>query len=228
MTKLFTTITLLGSLLSTSVAQADTVLQELKTLEGGVLTISLEEPNLVENDDVKDVGSVLTGVGGVIQMGRDLVALGEELYVLVAKGRPNVTTQYAPISVLPREGDQAVNVMDMDDWKKPISRKLSLSYKYLGMTVAKMDYAINFAYGGSYNGKGAYITGAQIVPSASSSFGVDFDATMSLIGITNHGTRDNPIAGANLQLKYSIQTLTHAVQRSLNFLITGQGEITAI
>lgn len=206
-------------------AEASTVLHKIRTAEGGILTVTLEDE--VKVSRTKEV-TLPPVIGEVIQSARDLIAMGEELYVLVTKGRPTLTTTSAPISVLPREGDRAVNPMDMENWQKPVSRKLSMRYTFLGITVASLDYKIVYTYGGTYNGKGAYLTGLVIVPSASASFGVDFDATMKLVGIANQGSRANPVAAATIQLQYTMKTLGRATDRTDTFHITGRGSLNQL
>lgn len=203
------------------------ITEEMLMLDGSKFTSVMTEDVADENEDQKfDVASVATA-GEVIQVARDLVALGEEIYVLVQKGRPNLTTQYAPISVLPREAGRTIDALDLDGWKMPISRTVTVNFKNLvGMAMAGIEYKVIFSYGGRYNGKGAYITNAQIIPSkAHAHYGVDFDVKMKLSGLTNHGSRANPVAGAMLQIQYKASTVMSNVERSDTYQITGRGQI---
>src|SRR5690606_22412406 len=99
---------------------------------------------------------------------------------------------------IPKENGEPVEVMATENWKMPVKRSFEVFYKNVyGMTVVKFRYGVIFAYGGSYEGKGAYLTAVQIVPeSVSAVYGYDFTATMKLGGIQNNGTRENPVAGA--------------------------------
>jgi len=200
--------------------------EESYMIDGSQFTSVMVESALTEEESQKLDVSV-TGVGEVIQVARDLVALGEEVYVLVNKGRPNLNTSYAPVSVLPREGERSVNVMDMDGWKLPVSRTVTVEFKNVyGYAIASLEYKLVFNYGGSYNGKGAYITNAQIIPSKAYAFyGVDFDATMRLSGLANHGTRANPVAGAMLHIDYKAKTMFSSVSRADTYHITGNGQV---
>ena len=49
------------------------------------------------------LGDRLDSAGKVISAARDMVALGEAVYDLVKKGKPTNVTEYAPISVVPRD-----------------------------------------------------------------------------------------------------------------------------
>lgn len=165
--------------------------------------------------------------GKVISVAKDLVALGEDIYKLVIKGKPTNTLKYAPISVVPKENGEPVDVMSTENWKVPVKRSYEVLYKNLyGMHVVKFRYSVIFAYGGTYNGKGAYLTAVQIVPeSVSTLFGYDFTATMKLGGIQNNGSRENQIAGATLLMEYTVSTIMKANSEVDSFFVSGLGEL---
>lgn len=163
--------------------------------------------------------------GQVIGIAKDLVALGEDIYKLVIKGKPTNTTKYAPISVIPKENGEPVDVMATEHWKVPVKRSFEVLYENLyGMDVVKFRYSVIFAYGGTYNGKGAYLTSVQIIPeSVSTLFGYDFTATMKLGGIQNLATRENPIAAATLLLEYTVNTIMKANTEVSSVFVAGNG-----
>lgn len=190
-------------------------------------SVMTEDLQTGEHTKFQDVTAGLAVAGEVIRMGRELVALGEEVYVLVKKGEAVVNTDYAPISVLPRESGNAVDPMELENWRMPVVRTVNVAFKNIyGITMAGLEYKLLFSYGGSYNGKGAYITNAQIVPSKAHAFyGVTFNASMKLSGMTNHGTRANPVAGAMLQMSYKASTILSSIERTDTYQITGRGQI---
>lgn len=162
--------------------------------------------------------------GRVISVSRDLIALGEDIYRLVTHGKPSVTTKYDPISVVPKIDGKPADPMETEEWKGPTKRSFALFYKNkLGMKVIDFKFDIIWSYGGKYNGKGAYITAAQIIPAASAKFGFDFTATMKVGGVQNAGKRDNPIAVATLVLEHSVSNILNARSMSHIFVIDGLG-----
>ena len=163
--------------------------------------------------------------GKVIGLGRELVALGEDIYRLVQKGKPVNKTNYAPISVVPRTANGYVDILDTEGWRMPTKATYQVTYTNLyGMDVVKFRYSVIFSYGGSYLGKGAYITAAQVVPeSVETLFGYTFTATMKLSGIQNHGTKENPVAGAILAMEHTVETIVKASLETSSFHITGRG-----
>lgn len=169
--------------------------------------------------------SQLDNAGKIISTARDLVALGEDVYNLVIKGKPSNKTDYAPISVVPKINGQPADILDTEGWKMPTKRTYEITYENLyGMEVVKFRYSIIFSYGGSYNGTGAYLTAAQIIPeSVNTLFGYDFTATMKLGGLQNHGTKASPVAGAILLMEYTVSTIIKANLEVASYHITGRG-----
>jgi hypothetical protein len=163
--------------------------------------------------------------GRIISMGRDLVALGEDIYRLVSKGKPNVTTAYDPISVIPKENGKPVDLMDTESWSMPAKRTYQLTLKNLyGIAVVTFRYSVIFSYNGSYNGTGKYITAAQIQPDyVNVLWGFDFSATMKLSGIQNQGTKQNPTAAATLRMEYTASNVINSRTIGDTYFITGRG-----
>lgn len=172
----------------------------------------------------------LANAGQVLAIAQGIVALGEQVYTLVQKGKPSNKTTYVPISVLPKVGNEVIEIFETEDWKAPKKVTYSIVYtNYLGMDVVKFRYSVIYAYGGTWNGKGAYITAAQIVPeSIMTSFGFDFSAIMKLGGIQNHAKKDDPMAGAILTLQYTVETVLQANLETESYHIKGNGAFKPI
>lgn len=171
----------------------------------------------------------LERVGKVIQLSRDMVALGEVAYTLVQKGKPKNTTEYAAISVVPRDPEtkEFVSPFDLEGFSLPLERSFRTSIKNAnGKEVVRFDYQIIYSYGGSYNGSGNYLTGVMIVPkNIETSWGWEFDASMKLHSMMNHGTVDNHIAGAMVTIKYNVSGWTKSVERNDTIHVTGTGHL---
>jgi hypothetical protein len=167
----------------------------------------------------------LETAGKVISTARDLVALGEDIYRLVSKGKPNVTTAYDPISVIPKVNGQPVDLLDTETWSMPTKRTYSLILRNTyNIAVITFRYSVMYSYRGSYNGKGAYLTAAQIQPEyVNVLWGFDFSATMKLAGIQNQGSRDNPVAAATLLMQYTASNVLNSRTMVDTFFITGRG-----
>jgi hypothetical protein len=165
-------------------------------------------------------------VGVVIAEIREIIALGKEIYQIVKAGEPVVNTQFAPISVLPKdERGEPVNTLEMENWSQPKTKKYGIRCKNTyGMTTIKFDFMMMFSYGGSYNGKGKYITAAQVVPTlVEAAWGYSLDATFKLDSIMNNGTKNDPVAGAVIRINYKIGTVLKKFEENRAFYINGLG-----
>ncbi|MES2529344.1 MAG: hypothetical protein V4598_19810 [Bdellovibrionota bacterium] len=177
------------------------------------------------NSNLKS-GANVESAGKIISVARDLVALGEDIYRLVSKGKPNVTTAYDPISVIPRVNGAPVDILDTESWTMPTKRTYGIALKNTyGIEVVTFRYSIIFSYNGKYNDTGAYLTAAQIQPDyVNVLWGFDFSATMKLGGIVNQGTRANPIAGATLIMQYTSSNIINSRTMTDTYFINGRGQ----
>jgi hypothetical protein len=177
--------------------------------------------------------------GKVIGVAKDVVALGEAIYTLVEHGRPKITTEYAPIDIIPRdptntESDPAkkyaVSMMDMEGFSFPVEKMITAKVKSpTGKQAVIFQYKVVYSYGGSYNGAGKYLAGINIIPAnIQVAHGWTFNSTMKLTGMMNHGTRQNPIMGAMITIKYSMSSQTQAFERNDTIYITGNGQMKAM
>jgi len=167
--------------------------------------------------------------GKVIQLARDMVALGEAVYELVKKGRPTNVTEYAPISVVPRDpvSKEYVDPFELEGFSMPVEKNFVAKVKNgHGKEVVSFSYKVMYSYGGSLNGTGKYLTNVIIVPGEiRTTYGWDFNASMKLSGIMNHGTKADPIAGIMVTMKYQMNSWSAAFERNDTIHITGAGEV---
>ncbi len=184
-----------------------------------------EKELLVGVPNAAGQGDPTEKVGKVISVARDLVALGEDIYRLVIKGKPTNQSTYAPISVIPRVDGKAVDILATENWRAPVKRTYQIVYENLyGIDVVTFRYSVIYSYGGSYDGKGAYLTAVQIIPeTVRTLFGFDFTATMKLGGIINQGTKANPNAGATLLMEYTVSSVMVANNQVDTFFVNGRG-----
>ena len=165
-------------------------------------------------------------VGNVIMVTRELIALGKEIYKIVEAGRPTVTINTEPVQVLPiDDSGNAILAMQLHDWQRPKVLKYRVSTRnYLGMKPASFDFLLIYSYGGQLNGKGRYITGAQIKPTkVDVAWGYNLDASFSVQSILNEGSSENPVAGAVLMIDYKINTVLMEKRDNKTFYINGNG-----
>lgn len=232
--------------LSTSVMAAPAI---PKSQQLGTFTVEEASPAIYKSFNGTDVGGIAGGqtnpelpgpisstpgdrleqAGRVIQTARDMVALGEAIYELVKKGKPTNVTEYAPISVVPRDPTtkEIADIFDMEGFSMPVEKNYVAKVKNgVGNEVVNFSYKVLYSYGGSYNGTGKYLTNVIIVPGAvKTTYGWDFNATMKLSGMMNHGTKADPVAGVMVTVKYQMNSWSAAYERNDTIHVTGRGEI---
>lgn len=175
-------------------------------------------------------GDPIETAGRVISTARDIVALGEAIYELVSKGKPHNVTEYAPISVVPKDPTtgEPVDMFDLEGFSMPVEKNYVATIKDgAGREAVKFSYRVMYSYGGSYNGTGKYLANVIIIPgNIVTKYGWDFSASMKLSGMMNHGTRANPIAGIMVTIKYKMDSWSKAYERNDTIHISGTGQLT--
>jgi hypothetical protein len=169
--------------------------------------------------------------GKIIDQTKNMVALGEAVYTLVQKGKPKNTTDYTPVTVVPKDPTtkEYVDPFDLEGFSMPVAKTFNITIKNgVGKAVVSFTYKVLYSYGGSYNGTGKYITGVNIIPaSVKTKYGWDFNSSMKVTGIMNHGSKIDPVAGVMLTIKYSAQSWGSATERNDTVHITGDGKFQA-
>ncbi len=163
-----------------------------------------------------------------VQVADAIVGLAERIYTLVEKGRPKVNVKVEPVSVLPLASDKTFYAaQSLSGWSMPEARKYKMTYTNgFNMNVVVFTYMVIFSHGGNLEGMGNYITSARIVPTdISVSYGFSLNASFKLQGVQNHGSKESPIAGAIVELNYSVSSMMKHMESNDNFHITGLGEV---
>jgi hypothetical protein len=211
--------------------------QRIQSIELYEIDMETEEASLVGkkkipgelNQLIKSSVIKSVNVAGVIMVSRELIAFGKEVYKIIEAGKPVVNVNSEPVSILPRaNGGENITAFDLTNWNAPQVKKYKVVTKnYLGMTPASFEFMLIYTYGGKFNGKGSYIEGAQIkATKVNVKWGYSLDVNFSVQSIINQGSRLNPVAGAVLELDYSISTVLQEMQNSKTFFINGLGQTT--
>jgi hypothetical protein len=208
-------------------------------IPGGIPTIPPIPPQAGNNP----AGGLSTGTGpggntlpsqpngvfsGIIMIIDQLIAIGEKIIPTIDKGRAVVINNpMAAVSVLPRLDTKDPVVHDMGNWSIPVSKHYRISYKNgFGSEVVVFIYSITFQHSGTYNEKGHYLAGIRMAArDISVNWGFDLDASSQLLQISNVGTVDNVIAGATVEITYTVKNWTRTLTTSKSFHVTGEGKI---
>ena len=163
----------------------------------------------------------------VIMIVDKLVAIGEKIAPIVKAGKSVVTNNpMSSISVLPRTDLKDYAVYEMGGWSIPVSKHYRVTFKNgWGSEVVSFIYSVSFQYNGRANGKGQYLTGVRAsAREIRTVWGFDLDASSQLIQISNVGTQENVIAGATLEMTYTVKNWTSTNTSSDSFHVTGDGQ----
>jgi hypothetical protein len=153
----------------------------------------------------------------------EIINIGKETWEIIKANKPvaNVTTDQA--SALP-SGSKAWT--DFSGWKAPKAYLFEVYYRNpYGLKVVDFTYRVLYTYGGSADGKGAYLTNATIIPAnLAVDWGYTFNATATIPAVTNAGTMDSPVAGMQLMMKWSVDTFLRHLESSQTYYIRGDGQ----
>lgn len=164
----------------------------------------------------------------VIMVVDKLIAIGQKIIPTIEKGKAVVTnTSMAAVSVLPRLETIDPVVHDMGNWSIPVTKHYQISYKNgLGREVVSFVYSVTYQYGGTYGGKGQYLTGIRAsARNINIAWGFDLDASSQLVQISNIGTTEDVIAAATIEISYTVKNWTRTITAVKAFFIAGDNRL---
>jgi hypothetical protein len=177
------------------------------------------------NSNIKPMTTFIPGVGLDVVAQADvildqIVNLGKKVWGLIEQGRPVVNVTTATANALPT-GLKCWS--DLTGWQVPRSKVYRVQYENAyGMNVVDFAYRVTFTAGGALNGHGKYITNATIMPADMNvSWGFKFNANVEVPSIFNMGTKEDPVAGMQLLLKWNIDTVMNHVEQAETFYFGG-------
>ncbi len=177
-------------------------------------------------------GTQAGGIGGIldniIMVTDKLSAIGDKILPLIEKGRPVVTNKpMSAISVIPRLDTKDPVLHDMEGWSIPMSKHYKIAYSNgYGGEVVSFVYSISYQYGGQYLGLGKYLTGIRAsARNIVVNWGFDLDASSQLVQISNIGTTKNVVAGATVEISYTVKNWSRVNTSNEAFFISGDGKL---
>jgi hypothetical protein len=160
-----------------------------------------------------------------------LIAIGKKIWPIIDAGRPVINNKLAPaVSILPALQSERGVLTEMSGWSIPKAQSFRVSYKnYFGMEVVGFTYTIMFQYNGSLKGVGKYITSLKIMASnIYTAWGFDFDANSELIGISNVGTDENPVASGIIGVSYAVRGKLNEARNADSLYVDGYGRLQVL
>jgi hypothetical protein len=152
----------------------------------------------------------------------DIVNIGKKAWEIIEAGKPVSHIETPTANALPR-GIQCWN--NLEHWQAPKVQTYQVVYKNgFGMEVVRFNFRLQYTYGGGKAEKGQYLANVTILPSELNvSWGYNFDARVEVQPAVNVGTQENPIAGLELNLRWTVKTVLKTSENSFHFFVQGDG-----
>ena len=170
----------------------------------------------------------VSNVNNVIMAMDKLVAIGQKIIPIISQGIAYVTNSpMTAISVVPVELSKEKVDGTMENWSLPKTNHFEINYpNALGMIVAKFVYSVTYQHGGTYQGKGQFLTGIRSAAQRINVvYGYNLDAKSKLVQISNIGKNGNVVAGAMIEMEYTVKNFSRQITTVDSFFLTGDGRI---
>lgn len=158
-----------------------------------------------------------------------IISIGKKVWEIVKNGEPvlQIDGQSHQASVLPKSN---LCWLDYENWSLPKSRIISYNVKNgWGVNVIKLKLKIVYTYGGSYNGKGKFLTNIKVSPQdVSVAWGFNLNATTFFNDGYNLGSKENPIAALETNTRIQISTPLQKNTVEKTIVVTGNGQAEEI
>jgi hypothetical protein len=170
--------------------------------------------------------SILDRLAGGLSLGT-VTALGRQIWKIVEANQPVMRAHLETTSVVP-QGISDWKVLE--GWSAPKSRLFRSVYRNLyGAQVVRFDYRVIYTAGGSYNGHGKYLARISVVPAhVTVAWGYTFNAEAHVPVVTNEGSQTNPIAAAQIDVQWSVDTAMRHYTETSSYYVSGDGTFSEL
>ena len=153
----------------------------------------------------------------------DIISVGSKIWKIIEDNKPVVTVDIPTVNALPRNG---TCWLDYDHWQAPRALTYEVVYKNLfGISVVTFRFRLQYTYGGGMNGRGQYLANVTVKPATIDVLWLyAFNAKVEVGNTVNMGTKDDPIAGLELNLNWQVKTAVSEEDRSMQFFVQGDGQ----
>lgn len=151
-----------------------------------------------------------------------IVRVGEQVWKIVENNKPVVEFKGPVVHALPR-GLKCWS--DLENWQAPITRSFEVVYlNGLDMEVVKFRFRLHYTYGGGKGGMGRYLANVTVMPSEMSAiWGYKLNASIETGETVNLGTKSDPVAGIELNVKWNVTTIAKESDNTFHFFVQGDG-----
>lgn len=153
-----------------------------------------------------------------------VINIGQKVWVIAEKGRPVVNTSTNSASAMP---DGIRSWSQLSGWQPSTSRSFRITYQNVyGINVVNFTYRVMYTFGGGFQGRGRFVTGATIIPaSLSVAWGWSFNSNVTVPTVVNIGSSENPVGGIQMNLNWKVNTVLVHEEKTSSFFVDGLGRM---
>jgi hypothetical protein len=190
---------------------------DLKLIEDQPSIQALDTKDCAQLNALASEDSILDEIGW-----DQIVNIGQKVWEIVQAGKPVVNIETPVAYALPR----GLNCWtDLEHWQAPRTQVYEVSYKNgFGMEVVKFRFRLHYTYGGGKAEMGQYLANVSVLPAELNVlWGYNFDAKVEVQPAINLGSRENPIGGLELNVRWTVKTVLKESINSFHFFVQGDG-----
>jgi len=152
----------------------------------------------------------------------DLVNIGKTIWEIVNSNRPVVDINVDQATVVPKG---ISDWQTLQGWRFPATHVYRVTAKNLyGGTVVDCIYRILYNYGGNINGQGHFLNRVTVLPSEINvAWAYTFKMTATIPSIYNVGSSSDPVAAAELLVRWKIDTVVKHLEQANDYVVEGNG-----
>jgi hypothetical protein len=156
--------------------------------------------------------------------GSALSVIGTLAWNLIKSGEPMSGHNFPKISVLPKGAE---DWSLYEGWKPGRAFIYHVKYNnYMGVEVVDYSFRVTYMYDGKRNGVGSYLSNVSVSPAELKVlWGFKLESHVTVQDAYNLGTVENPVAGVDFVVSWSLRSLIKQVGGSLPLSVKGTGEI---
>lgn len=200
-------------------AQAD---PKKYTLDESTLKIDKVGPTVTPADIPSPGGG--GGIGDALPVLDQIINTAAKIWKIIADNHPVVDVKTTYATGLPKG---ITNWDQMAGWQPPKGTIYELTAKNMyGSQVVHVRYQVLRTYGGSYQGKGKYLTAVTVEPLLTEvawGYHYSMEASVPDTSVVNVGTSADPVAGMTATLNWHVSTALKDSQGTGLYFLQGDG-----
>jgi hypothetical protein len=194
---------------------------KMYTLDESTIKIETVGPTVSPSEIPSPGGG---GIGEAIPVLDQMINLGQKIWKIIEDNKPVVDVKKQYATALPKG---STGWQDIGGWHPPVGTIYQLTAKNAyGMKMINVRYQVLRTYGGSYQGKGKYLTAVTVEPllvEVGWAYHFTMEASVPDTSIVNVGTSADPVAGMMATLNWRISTAIKDSQGQGLYFLQGDG-----